>query len=60
MTHSEVFLLAKEVNDLQLVVDKTGNGLVREKLKKKRAVLNKELDMILQPRNPQQCLYEAK
>lgn len=60
MTNEQIILLTNEVMRLQDKYDATGNGLIRDKLAKKRAILRDVLKRALAPRDPQQVLFEAK
>jgi hypothetical protein len=60
MTHDQFVLLVWEVRSLQKKWIETGNGQVRDKLRKKEFILDAELSKEVKPKYPQQMLFEAK
>lgn len=60
MTDEQIFLLTKEVLDLQEKYDKTQNGLVRDQLRKKQAILKHVIAQRIKPKDKQQSLFEAR
>lgn len=59
MTYPEFVLLTNEVIELQDKYDKTQNGLIRDKLRQKKAILKNVINQEMKPRNPKQELFEA-
>jgi len=59
MTNDEIFLLTKEVLDLQEKYDKTHNGLIRDKLRKKQQILKHVIAQKVKPKDEKQSLFEA-
>lgn len=60
MTPDQILQLAHEVRRLQKKYKASNCGLDRDDLKRKEAILDRELEQLFKPRNPQQQLFEAR
>lgn len=60
MRNDTLLYLMHEVRQLQKKYEATHNGQIRDKLKKKEAILDHMLSQEIKPTDPQQKLFEAK
>lgn len=53
-------MLVFEVRELQKKYAASGNGLIKDKLRKKEIILDNVIKQEMKPRDPQQVLFESK